>query len=74
MFDPETHAMICSRCYHINAFTAPVCVKCSYDAGTPVLKANAENLRGALQRVNSGRGPDPQVVKKLNDLLHNKDF
>jgi ribosomal protein L40E len=61
--------MICSRCYHINEVTAPVCVKCRHDAGTPVNKENAENLRGTMQRLGTGSGPDPVLVSKLEKLL-----
>lgn len=65
-FDPVTHAMICSRCFHINEYTSPVCVKCQHDAGTPVLKENAENLRNVHRRLLGGGGPDPDAVAKFD--------
>lgn len=64
--NPATDVMICSRCFHINAITNPVCEKCRHDAGTPVSKSNAENLRSTLQRINGGGGPDPDAVAKLD--------
>jgi len=60
--------MICSRCFYINAFTNPVCVKCQHDAGTPVLKSNADNLWSTLRRINGG-GPDPEAVEKFDTFF-----